>query len=159
MGEDVTLPAAVLWEDPGKMTGLALLFPHQVIPEPSVNWWCDEGDFMAAGDWVTGLSSSWRERLWIGWERYDINVRMPQKDAHHAIEMIGVTRRAAMRNGCRILTPAAPSQRKIATRKMLASIGWWVPGKDDAQSAAAHMLAWLLREGELPPRERELLSM
>ena len=51
-----------------------------------------------------------------------------------------------------------PEQRKVATMDKLRMLGWWLPGKDDAQSAGQHMLAWLLRSGNLPPRERAILA-
>jgi hypothetical protein len=33
---------------------------------------------------------------------------------------------------------------------MLKRVGWWVPGKDDAQSASQHLLAFCLRENCVP---------
>lgn len=146
------LPPAVAWMDPGGMTGIAVL-------SASRHFSCDEFIFQDAGNKLYGLCSYYKSDLKIGWERFTIGpethklTRQPE-----AMEMIGVARYLAQNWGCQILTPAAPDQRNMATPAMLKRLGWWVPGKDDAQSAAQHMLAWLLRTNQLPPRERELLG-
>src|SRR5690348_10594298 len=136
----MTLPPAVLWIDPGKMTGLAY-YGHLRQSEP-YRWICDEFDFVNAGEQIKAITEAHWNTLSVGWETFTIFPKTPAADAHHAIEMIGVARYHAMRHGCRILTPASPDQRKVATREMLEAIGWWMPGKDDAQSAAQHALAW-----------------
>ena len=82
------LPPAVMWIDPGMDTGLALL-------TNSRDFYADEYQFMQAAGAISYTCRAFGERLWIGWERYDIDRRMPQQDAHHAIEMIGVARREA----------------------------------------------------------------
>jgi cytosine/adenosine deaminase-related metal-dependent hydrolase len=96
--------------------------------------------------------------LSIGWEKFTIFPGTPAVDAHHAIEMIGVARWHAHLYGCQILPPAAPEQRKMATREMLKALGWWKPAHDDAQSAAQHLCAWMLRSGNMPAREAMILA-
>jgi len=140
------MPPVVAWCDPGGMTGIARLLVH-------------EGYRFSAGEWpfheavheIELLAGSCGPALAIGWERYKIIPGLPQDHAHEAIEMIGAIKSAALRHRCMILTPAAPSAREPASPAVLQRIGWWVPGKDDAQSAAQHLLAWLLRTGNLPP--------
>jgi hypothetical protein len=144
------LPPAVLWVDPGLDTGLALL-QNGSQPPPGNSWWCDEFRFMEAGTYVESICQHYRGELAVGWESFDIRPRTPPVDAHHAIEMIGVIRRISTRSCCQLLTPAKQEQRKTATRGMLTQLGWWVKGKDDAQSAAQHLLAWMLRENIAPP--------
>lgn len=138
----------VLWIDPGKMTGLAFWAPwHQEwITE------IDEHDFMSAAERISGYCAVHRSWLLVGWEHFTIGARTHQKtaDAHHAIEMIGVARLAAQFHGCQILPVAQPGDRNPATRQMLEALGWWRPGKDDAQSAAQHLLAWMLRVNRVP---------
>ena len=146
------LPNAVLWVDPGKMTGVAWYWAG-----PG-GFAAGEHDFMAAGDVVENGCQAWGTYLAIGWERFAIRPKTPPDDAHHAIEMIGVCRRYALRYGCRILQPAAPGDRDVATMRMLKALGWWTPGKDDAQSAAQHMLAWLMRTGQVPPKEQAIMD-
>lgn len=131
----------VLWIDPGDMTGLA--YYHPSTPAAMI----DEFPFQVACAHIETICKIDRDRLLIGWERYDIDPSRPQTHAHDAIGVIGVARYFASFYGCHILPPAAPDDRKVATPKMLKHLGWWRPGKDDAQSAAQHLLAWLLRSG------------
>lgn len=146
------LPEAVLWIDPGMDTGLAGLLGHGTM------FYADEYGFMEAGTYIERFCQLYGPRGAVGWETYTVDPNRPQKDAHHALEMIGVARRMVTLAMCRQLPPAAPGKRKVATTAMLQAVGWWVPAKDDAQEAARHMLAWLLRENLVPPRERELLD-
>lgn len=141
----------VVWVDPGKDTGIAAWHPrwHKAT--------CWEAGFEMAGDIIEYVCGAYGQPL-VGWETFHVNPKTPPADAHHAIEMIGVTRRAAIKNGCTILTAASPDQRKVATPAMLKALGWWVAGKDDAQSALQHLLAWLLRENHLPDREAGILA-
>lgn len=137
----------VLWIDPGKMTGLALWRPK--YPD---KLWADEFDFMAAGDHIEFAVRDFGPDLRIGWEHFHVHARTPGDDAYYAIEMIGVARRIAYRSKLITFKPAQPAQRDIATMAMLKHIGWWVPGKDDAQSAAQHLLAWMERSNMTPPQ-------
>lgn len=137
----------VLWVDPGKMTGFAYY-----TPEMPWNVQIDELPFIEAGDLIEAICQWGSSRLAVGWEHFTIRHDTHKKtaDAHHAIEMIGVARRAMIKNNCIALSPAQPGERLVATRKMLEVIGWWRPGKDDAQSAAQHLLSWMLRTGCVP---------
>jgi hypothetical protein len=146
------IPEAVAWVDPGGMTGLAVLWGH------GQRFHADEFAFMEAGDAIEIACAQWGPRLAIGWETYTIRPHLPQTDAHTAIGMIAITRRYAIMHRCQILPGAHPNERKTVTMAMLKAVGWWVPAKDDAQSAAQHLLAWLKRSGQLPPRERAILS-
>jgi hypothetical protein len=152
----MTLPHAVLWIDPGKMTGLALY--SQLRSSNPHTWNCAESDFANAGIQIQWSCEVWKSHLHIGWEDFTVHPRTPSIDAHHALEIIGVARYFALRNNCHILTPAKPEQRKVATPGMLQALDWWVPGKDDAQSAAQHMLAWMLRTNNVPAREAGVLA-
>jgi hypothetical protein len=146
------LPEAVLWIDPGMDTGLAALIDH------GTRFYCDEYRFMEAGSNIERFCQLYGRRAAVGWESYVVDPARPQKDAHHALEMIGVARRYATLSMCQQIEPASPGKMKPATTAMLKRLGWWVPAKDDAQAAARHMLAWLMRTGQVPPRERELLN-
>lgn len=135
----------VLWVDPGKMTGLAAWLPGNRV-------FIDEYDFMGAAENLSRACADWRGGLLVGWEDFTIGPDTHKKsaDAHHAIEMIGIARWYARFYGCQILPMAKPGDRLAASRQMLERIGWWVPGKDDAQSAAQHLLSWMLRAGCVP---------
>lgn len=144
------LPPVVLWCDPGGMTGIAIYSGGHFA--------ADEYAFQDACFLVDGWCMANGKGLWIGWERYAPIPGRPQKDAHTALEPIGVMRYLATLHGCRILPEAQQHTPDRADRERLQALGWWVPGKDDAQSAAAHMLRWMMREHLLPAREARILA-
>jgi hypothetical protein len=151
MGKSLMLPPAVLWLDPGGMTGFALLergkFSTYELP------------FQETGNRIYAECSIWKTALAIGWERWriseDTHKTTPEPEAMH---VIGVARWLSATWHCQVLQPAAPGDRDVATPAMLHLIGWWRPGLDDAQSASQHMLAWLLRTGNLPPEQARILA-
>jgi hypothetical protein len=145
------LPPAVLWVDPGLMTGLAI---------------CEHGRFgfteeafIGACTTVETLAQHYESTLAIGWERFSITRNTykltPQPDAMH---VIGVCRYLAAKYGCRVLPEAQQATPSPLEQVQLRALGWWVPSRDDAQSAAAHLLRWLVASNELPPKEREILA-
>lgn len=138
------LPVSALWVDPGLDTGLAWLQGERMF-------WAGEFRFMQAGTEIERICNHYGPHLAVGWERFDIRPKTPPQNAADAIEMIGVTRRIATRALCQILTPASQHTPGPQERKILAALGWWVAGKNDAQSAACHMLRWMLREHIAPP--------
>jgi len=148
------LPPAVMWIDPGGMTGLATLTDGR-------DFWTDEFPPQQAGHIVEAFCERWNYGGVIGWERFHIGPqthKLTQEPVHQAIEMIGVVRYLATGRHVRILTPAAPDDRKSASRAMLGALGVWPAGKDDAQSATQHLVAWLLRTGSLPTAWRATLA-
>lgn len=147
----------ILWIDPGKMTGLAVWMPAG-SSLPGHEFWADEFEFMMAGNQIESICAWYGPSLRAGWEHFYVHEKTPGDDAHHAIEMIGVARRAITRYQCVQVGPAQPKQRLMATPRMLEAIGWWLPGKDDAQSAAQHLLAYMLRTGNVPDRENAILT-
>ncbi len=94
----------------------------------------------------------YREELHILWERFTIlpstHKLSPQPEAY---ELPGVIRYVAARNRSVLLPPAQPADRNTATPEMLKAVGFWTPGKDDAQSASQHLLAFCIREHCVPP--------
>lgn len=135
------------------MTGIACYY------RSSENFEVDEYPFQRAGEVLWNRMQMFNRNLAIGWERFtilpDTHKLTPQPEA---IEVIGVARFLAGVFGCRLLTPANQHSPDKTDQARLKALGWWTPGKDDAQSAAAHMLNWMLRAGELPPREREMIK-
>lgn len=150
------LPPAVLWVDPGLMTGFALLCNP---PGPWGSLWVDEWDFPGACGVLESICISYQQQLAVGWERFTVtgetHKKTPQPDALH---FIGVCRLMSLKYRCRVLPEAQQATPSKSEQEQLKALGWWVPSKDDAQSAAAHLLRWLQRTGELPPREREILN-
>lgn len=153
MVQDVILPPALMWCDPGHMTGIAMLEDGRFR--------CGEWPFREAGQVVWQRCALWGPHLWAGYERYVITPAThkltPQPEAMH---MIGVIRLMTGAYGCRLL-PAA--QRGTAgwspaTPAWAEAIGIWPAGQDDAQSATLHMLGWLAREQAMPPAWREAIA-
>jgi hypothetical protein len=152
------LPLAVLWVDPGKMTGIASL--TIAGQQPGHKFGADEFPFQEACSRVESWCSGWGQSLAIGWERFDINSQTHKKTqggTKDALHVIGVLRYLTGKYGCRFLGEANQHTPGPHDQRQLRKLGWWVPGKDDAQSAACHMLAWLTRENELVPAWRDLL--
>jgi hypothetical protein len=143
-----TLCQPVLWIDPGGMTGLALYTPFTGMVQ------IGEFAFMDAASRIESACRSYRPSLLVGWERFTITGQTHKKSAEgpaDAIEMIGVAKYLARLHGCQILRPAQQHTPDANDRKRLEALGWWRPGEDDAQSAAAHLLNWMLRENAMPP--------
>jgi len=144
------LPLAVLWVDPGKMTGLAYL--SIAGQQPGHRFGALELPFQEACLNIDSMCQGWGSSLAIGWERFTITSRTykltPQPDALH---VIGVCRYLAGKHGCRVLPEAPQATPGAAEQAQLRAIGWWQPGKDDAQSAAAHLLRYCVKTGNVPP--------
>lgn len=162
----MTLPPAVLWIDPGQMTGIATLLSNDaswgtmVLKGTEPSFAADEFPFAAACPEIEGLCRRYGQTLAIGWERFDINDRTHKKTQagiKDALHVIGVCRYLTGKYNCRFLGEAQQHTPDSTDRQRLQLLGWWRPGKDDAQSAAAHMLRWLIRENELHPAWRDLL--
>lgn len=148
------LPPCVLWIDPGGMTGLAWLWQEN----GGSRFWADEYPFQEAGQHIEDTCQRYGPALWIGWETYQVTRGEPQANARDAIEPIGAARYLAGKYGCRVLMEGERHTPKPHEREWLQAAGWWVPGKNDAQSAACHMMRWLLRAGQMPPEVTDRVS-
>jgi hypothetical protein len=137
-------PQHLLWIDPGGMTGFACLY--------SGYFSAHECEFHEACRQLEVQCREWGPLLHIGYEKFTIMASThklsPQPEAY---EFPGVIKFLARRYQCRLLPPAMPAERNLASAAELKTLGWWVPGLDDAQSASLHLLAWLKRERCLPP--------
>jgi len=145
-----------MWVDPGGMTGVAVFFGTD-----GVLWSCDEYPYQVACDILWEACQAYRDRMAVGWERFDITARthkLTQDGVRDATGVIGVARYASARWGCRVLEPAHQHTPGPADQKKLRALGWWVPGKDDAQSAACHLLRYLERTRNVPPRMAAVLQ-
>ena len=145
-------PPVVLWLDPGGMTGFAALISSR-------DYWADEFAWEGACDRLTGWANYYHGMLHIGYEKFTILPGTHKLSAQpEAYEFPGVIKHIARQFGCHLLPPAMPRERELATPAMLQTLGWWVPGKNDAQSAAQHLLAFLLRENCLPYSQATALA-
>lgn len=129
--------------DPGVMTGYAWLSPDDVM----LSW---QGNFADACEKARVMCEQHGPGLIVCWEKFDITpatYRMRGADA--ALEVIGAVRYIAMRNACQVLPPAPRAARKAIPRDALRNLGWHAPGKIHANDAAAHLLAWLIRNQQM----------
>jgi hypothetical protein len=144
-------PPYLLWLDPGGMTGFARLVNGSFA--------ADEFGWDAACRELEAACEGLGSLLHIGYERFTI---LPSTHKLHpepeAYEFPGVIKHLARKYKCVLLQPAMPSERLAATPAELKALQWWTPGKNDAQSASQHLLAWLKREHCLPPHVTTLLA-
>ena len=137
-------PAHLLWIDPGGMTGFAWLFDGV--------YGTFEHPFGESCRVLEAACQAWGPLLHIGYERFTI---LPSTHKLHpepeAYEFPGVIKAMAHKYRCVLLPPAAPSDRLMTSPAELKALGWWLPGKNDAQSAAMHLLSWMKRENCVPP--------
>lgn len=148
------LPPCVLWMDPGRITGLAWLWQE----DGGSRFWTGEWAFQEAGERIERTCAKYGPLLWIGWETYKPDPRLPQTNARDATEPIGMARYLAGKHGCRVLQEADRHTPDADDRAMLIAAGWWLPGCKDSQSSAAHMMRWLRRSEQLPPEVAEKMS-
>jgi hypothetical protein len=133
----------IIWVDPGKSTGWAL--------------WNTLGTFISGQDDAFNVEcelhtvvSTAAHRLEIGWEQYLITGGRVKHD-DGALLVIGYLEWITRYFNCAVLKPMPSSARNLGRDgSKLEILGWHVPGRRDANAAAAHLLAFLLREGLLP---------
>jgi hypothetical protein len=137
-------PSHLIWLDPGGHTGFAWLFEGI--------FGAFEHPFGEACRVLEVACQSYGHQLHLGYEKFTIlpstHKLSPQPEAY---EFPGVVKYLARKYGCRLLEPAQPSDRNLASAAELKTLNWWVPGFDDAQSASLHLLAFLKRENCMPP--------
>jgi len=145
------------------MTGLALYQTQpwrDNWPETVPRFDAIELPFASACSTIESVCANWTNRLAFGWERFDIDDQTHKKTRggiYDALHVIGVCRYLAAKYGCRVLPEGQRHTPTAEDREQLQRLGWWVPGKDDAQSAACHMMNWLIRTNELTPAQREVI--
>lgn len=148
MGEDVS-HTHVIWLDPGETTGYA-------------NYDLATGEFFAGqlrfhgiGRMLTTYSELWGVSLAVGYERFIVSsTGSKYASPEWPLKVCGVVDWLAYLHGYTLL-PAMPSSSRNLGRDgdKLKRLGWWTPGQIHANDATAHLLAWLLREGKLPPHQ------
>lgn len=133
-----------IWIDPGESTGWAL--------------WTSDGTFASGQDAAYYVENELYQllmaaapRVEVGWEQYVIIGGSRLRHDGSALRVIGFLEWVTRYAGCRLLKPVPSSARNLGQDgAKLQSLGWHVPGRRDANAAAAHLLAYLLREGLLP---------
>ena len=143
------LPFLTLMVDPGGMTGLAALYGQ----DPDLRLHAREDPPEVAADVIWHMASLYDSRLTLCWERYTITARTAKLTRQNdALEMIGVLKFAARKHGCLVAPERQQATPSREEQEVLRRLGWWREGKDDAQSAAGHMLRFVLDSGSAPPK-------
>lgn len=137
-------PQLLMWIDPGLDTGWAVWRPDtSYFSSGNVHGVIDAGRCIRSQ-----LSSS--HDAAIGCEGFTIRPGSSKlKLDTTALEVIGVARWLACQTGARLLPLTQPDSRKLG-QLHLKTVGWHRPGPDHADSAASHLLSYLLQERQLP---------
>lgn len=149
LAHDAPAVDTIIWVDPGKSTGWAL--------------WDTTGRFASGQHDAQGVENLlylalMRAATWyqVGWEDYLIT-GSPVRHDGSALRVIGFLEWVTRYTGCGVLKPMPSSARRLGSDANLDALGWRVPGRRDANAAAAHLLAHLLRERLLPASQLRLL--
>lgn len=147
------IPDLILWVDPGESTGWAawLTYPIAVqpqLPEPP-RFLSGQAPRFDACDQVRRLLLHFGPNAAVGWEDFLVAGGHPHDQS--ALKVIGTLEWLCHHQDARVLSPQPSSARNLALRgDHLRRLGWHRPGERDANAAAAHLLAYLLRTNQLP---------
>ncbi len=153
----------ILWVDPGGTmtpgsqkgghTGLAWISPGR----DDFRW--AEGNLLEMGARLIAIASACGPGLSLGYEQFTIfpDTHKKSAEAHWAIEMTGVTRLMALW-GARLLPPAQPADRLVATPAILKALGWYPAGHKDAIAASQHLCAYMLKHRLLTGAQRATVA-
>lgn len=135
----------VIWLDPGKTTGWATL-------TSDFSFDSGELDFFDLGNELESYAKYYHSRLFIGYERFVVTPSMVTGDPEYSFEVIGMVKWLCYVHHVTLLDPVVSADRKLGMDGgKLHKLGWHKPTKDGhADDAAAHLLAWLLREKRVP---------
>jgi hypothetical protein len=139
------LPYTV-WLDPGLVTGWA------TWDAVTAQFYSGQqaGMIEAAATVRDLLLAAPRGHSAIGWEAFTVRPGSSRLSLDlTAIEVIGATRWIAADLSATVLRPSQPADRMLG-QKNLRAVGWHQAGPDHADSAASHLLAYLIRERQLP---------
>lgn len=143
--------SAVVWLDPGKLTGWAML-------DSTDTFLSGQEDFDHIDDLVNGWAALAGPGLWIGWEMYLVTTGGGKTGIpRYSFEVIGAAKSACRRHSATMLKPMPSSSRKLGDDPKLKRMGWWKPNHRHANDAANHLLAWALRENMLPVEYKDRL--
>lgn len=139
----VTETDLVVWLDPGLTTGMAWWDPRVEI---FGSWQYEKGDLLKR---IEYLVQTHEGQVGIGCEHYIIAGRSPG-NPKPSLEVIGAVEAGAGEGRYCLLPPMPSAARKLGSAVLLRRLGWYKPGKDHANDAAMHLLAYLFREKRLP---------
>jgi predicted RNase H-like nuclease (RuvC/YqgF family) len=128
-------PRLIIGVDPGKMTGLAWLIDDtfKSTDLTAIN----------ACDMISNLLISYSEQrpVIIAAERYNITQRTVKLTRQYdALEVIGTCRWMAHNHHTMFILQAASEAQRCGNRDVLRALGWWKPGGDHLNKAAAQVV-------------------
>lgn len=137
-------PAAVVWLDPGLLTGWAIWTDDHQFTSGQLGFE-DLGFFLEADAEQLGPDMA------IGWEQYIVTQGGGKAGTpKHSLKVIGMVEWLCLRHGVNVLASQPSASRKLGGDLQLKRLGWYRAGKRHANDAASHLLSWLIREGTLP---------
>jgi hypothetical protein len=134
----------VIWLDPGKMTGWASLGSDMSFSSGQL-------DFFNLGHELESYARFHNNQLAVGYEQFIVTPSTVASDPEYSLEVIGLVKWIVYTYNCTMLAPVPSASRKLGMDGgKLQKLKWHKPGRVHANDAAAHLLAWLLREGKTP---------
>lgn len=139
----------IIGMDPGKTCGFATLFLDDM------SFSSNDLSYEIACDNLWALLAEWRENACVSGERYTISGRRAVTRDNNALELIGVARNLARWNQSRFMLNGVSDAQGIGNPAVLRQLGWWKPGGDHLNKAAAQV-AYAF--AQLLPRKFEQLT-
>lgn len=131
----------IIGVDPGKSTGLAWLIDDtfQSIDLPAIKACTLLDMIMREYDSDKSVIRSDQVAV-IAVERYNITAQTSKLTRQYdALEVIGVCRWLAHAHGAQFMLQGASSAQRCGNREVLQALGWWKPGGDHLNKAAAQV--------------------
>jgi hypothetical protein len=147
----VILNGPVIWVDPGAPSGYAVVDPR--------DWHFQSGELhmLALGEVLRRRCHSSPVSA-LGWEAFTIRPGTSRITTDtSAPETIGMLRWLAYYYNIPVL-PAQNPDAMVLGQLHLKAVGWYNPGLGDANSAAGHLLAYLLKNHLLPQHLLEKIT-
>jgi hypothetical protein len=121
----------IIGVDPGEMCGMACL-------SGGTEFWSEGLPFLAALDRLDSLTYGQGARTVISVERFTPSGKGAMTAQVHALEFIGAARFMARKTRVlRFMVTGASDAQRLADRDVLKTLGWWKPGVDHVNQAAA----------------------
>ena len=134
----------VIWLDPGKLTGWASLSSEMSFSSGQL-------DFFTLGNDLESYARFHHNQLAVGYEKFIVTPSTVASDPEYSLEVIGMVKWIAYKYNTTLLAPVPSASRKLGMDgDKLQKLRWHKPGQVHANDAAAHLLAWTLREGRTP---------
>jgi len=123
----------IIGVDPGETCGMACL-------NAGTEFWSEGLPFLAALDRLDALTYGQGRRVIISVERFTPSGKSAMTAQVHALEFIGAARFIARKTqALRFMVVGASDAQRLVDRETLKTLGWWTPGVDHVNQAAAQV--------------------